>query len=156
MRIRAAWRTLIACTFLAIFSIAGGCAKNPKNPDPFQKLNRFIYKVNNGLDKIILKPVSDVYVKVIPQPIRKGLGNFFDNVGYGNVIVNDLLQGHFKQALGGTARMAVNTTVGVGGVFDVATKWNLPAHQNDFGITLGKWGAGPGPYLVIPLLGPST
>jgi len=146
----------IAGLAFALLLISGGCAKPPKTPYPFHKLNRFTYKINDVLDKIILKPASDVYVKVIPKPIRKGLGNFFDNVGYGNVIVNDLLQGHFKQALGGTARMAINTTVGVAGVFDVATKWNIPAHQNDFGITLGKWGAGPGPYLVLPLLGPST
>src|SRR5687768_2028738 len=89
-----------ACLACAFLFISGGCAKNPKNPDPFEKLNRFFYKVNDGLDKIILKPTSNVYVKVIPQPIRKGLGNFFDNVGYVNVIANDLLQGHFKEALG--------------------------------------------------------
>jgi phospholipid-binding lipoprotein MlaA len=146
----------LAATFFTFLLLSGGCAKDPKNPDPFQKVNRFFYKVNDGLDKVILKPASNLYTKVIPQPIRKGLGNFFDNAGYANVILNDLLQGHFKEALGSTGRMAVNTTVGVGGVFDVASKWNLPAHSNDFGITLGKWGAGPGPYLVLPLLGPST
>jgi len=148
------WKVAVPC--LALLLLSGGCAQNPKNPDPFEKCNRFFYKVNDGLDKILLKPASDVYTKVVPKPIRHGLGNFFDNLGYGNVILNDLLQGHIKNSVAGVGRMAVNSTVGVAGVFDVATKWNLPGHSNDFGITLGKWGAGPGPYLVLPLYGPST
>src|SRR6266513_2880657 len=151
-----AWRVGAGPLALAIVLIGGGCAHNPKNPDPFHKVNRFFYKVNDGLDKILLKPAMDVYTKVVPKPVRHGLGNFFDNLGYGNVILNDMLQGHIKDGFAGMGRMAVNTTVGVGGVFDVATKWNLPSHSNDFGITLGKWGAGPGPYLVLPLYGPST
>ena len=146
----------VAASALAFLLLAGGCAQNPKKPDPFEKCNRFIYKVNDGLDKILLKPASDVYTKVVPQPVRHGLGNFFDNLGYGNVILNDFLQGHIKEGFGSAGRMAVNSTVGVAGVFDVATKWKMPAHSNDFGITLGKWGAGPGPYLVLPLYGPST
>jgi phospholipid-binding lipoprotein MlaA len=146
----------VALPLLALLLLGGGCAQNPRNPDPLEKCNRFFYKVNDGLDKIILKPASDVYVKVVPKPVRRGLGNFFDNLGYGNVILNDFLQGHVKEGFGSAGRMAVNSTVGVGGVFDVATKWKLPGHSNDFGITLGKWGAGPGPYLVLPLYGPST
>jgi phospholipid-binding lipoprotein MlaA len=151
------WR--VGATLLlpvAFLLISGGCAQNPKNPDPLQGMNRFFYKVNDGLDKFLLKPAMDVYTKVVPKPVRHGLGNFFDNLGYGNVILNDMLQGHVKDSFAGMGRIAVNTTVGVAGVFDVATKWNLPAHSNDFGITLGKWGAGPGPYLVLPLYGPST
>ena len=154
MESRIVWK--VALSLSAILLLGGGCAQNPKNPDPFEKCNRFFYKVNDGLDKVLLKPASDVYTKVVPQPVRHGLGNFFDNLGYGNVILNDFLQGHIKQGFGSAGRMAVNSTVGVAGVFDVAAKWKLPAHSNDFGITLGKWGAGPGPYLVLPLYGPST
>jgi phospholipid-binding lipoprotein MlaA len=154
MQRRIFWKVAAPC--LALLLLGGGCAQNPKNPDPFEKCNRFFYRVNDGLDKILLKPASDVYTKVVPKPVRHGLGNFFDNLSYGNVIVNDLLQGHIKDGVAGVGRMAVNSTVGVAGVFDVATKWNLPSHSNDFGITLGKWGAGPGPYLVLPLYGPST
>src|SRR4030095_16924642 len=123
---------------------------------PCEKFNRCVYKFNNTLDKFILKPASDVYVKVIPQPARTGVTNFFDNLGLPNTILNDLLQGKLGPALGATVRSAVNTTVGIGGVFDPATNWRLPYHDNDFGVTLGKWGAGPGPYLVLPLYGPST
>src|SRR2546421_3151388 len=154
MQMRIVWK--VAVPALALLLLGGGCAQHPKNPDPFEKCNRFFYKVNDGLDKVLLKPASDVYTKVIPRPVRHGLGNFFDNLGYGNVILNDFLQGHIKDGFGSAGRMAVNSTVGVAGVFDVATKWKLPAHSNDFGITLGKWGAGPGPYLVLPLYGPST
>ncbi|HEV8607827.1 MAG TPA: VacJ family lipoprotein [Tepidisphaeraceae bacterium] len=150
------WRVAVLCLAFAFFILCGGCAHNPKNPDPFEKCNRFIYKVNDGLDKILLKPASDFYTKVVPKPVRHGLGNFFDNLSYGNVILNDFLQGHIKDGLASTVRMGVNSTVGVAGVFDVATKWNLPGHSNDFGITIGKWGGGPGPYLVLPLYGPST
>jgi len=140
---------------VAAASLCGGCAGAPPN-DPWEKTNRFIYNVNDGFDRAALKPVADAYVKVVPKPIRTGLGNGFDNLVYFNVIVNDLLQGNWGQGLGDAGRMAANSTVGIAGVFDVATGWGLPAHQNDFGITLGKWGAKPGPYLVLPLFGPST
>ena len=97
-----------------------------------------------------------MYVKVIPKPIRSGIGNGFDNLIYFNVVFNDFLQAKWGQGLGDFGRMAANSTIGIGGIFDVATRWGLPSHDNDFGITLGKWGLGPGPYLVLPLLGPSS
>ena len=137
-------------------SLCGGCASGPYNPDPFEKTNRLIFKFNDELDRFALKPAADVYVKVIPKPIRTGIGNGFDNLIYFNVICNDFLQGKWGQGLGDVGRMAVNSTVGIGGILDVASHWGLPAHENDLGITLGKWGAGPGPYLVLPLLGPSS
>ena len=147
---------VMALGVCALLMASVGCAKNPKNIDPFEKANRGLYKFNDGLDRVLLKPGADLYVKVVPQPVRQGISNAFDNLGYGNVIVNDLLQGKFGPALGGVGRVGLNTTVGLLGTMDVATKWGLPAHGNDFGITIGKWGAGPGPYLVLPLLGPST
>jgi phospholipid-binding lipoprotein MlaA len=136
--------------------VLGGCAGSGGNIDPWEKTNRAFYNFDDGLDRVLLKPVSDFYVKVVPQPIRTGLGNGFDNLGYGNVILNDFLQAKWVQGLGDVGRMAVNSTIGIAGIFDVASRWGLPSHQNDFGITLGKWGAKPGPYLVLPLLGPTT
>lgn len=150
------WRIAAALVAVTAVSLCGGCASGPHNPDPWQKANRAIYNVNEGIDRVALKPVADAYVKVIPKFIRTGIGNGFDNLTYFNVIGNDLLQAKWDQGLGDAGRMAVNSTIGIGGIFDVATGWKLPAHENDFGITLGKWGAGPGPYLVLPLLGPST
>jgi phospholipid-binding lipoprotein MlaA len=150
-------RNRIAAAVLAAMAVAlcGGCANGPPN-DPWEKTNRFIYNVNDGFDRAALKPAADAYVKVVPKPIRTGIGNGFDNLVYLNVILNDLLQAKWGQGLGDAGRMATNSVIGIGGVFDVATPWGLPAHQNDFGVTLGKWGAKPGPYLVLPLFGPST
>jgi len=134
----------------------GGCAHNPSNPDPYEKTNRSVYKFNDFLDRTILKPFSGKYSHFLPRPVREGISNFFSNVAYPGVILNDFLQGKIGQGLGDAARMGVNTTVGIAGIFDPATKWGLHEHSNDFGITLGKWGAGPGPYLVLPFFGPST
>ena len=145
----------VLCASLALIMLSG-CAGGRGNIDPWEKTNRFFYNFDDGLDRVLLKPMSDFYVKAVPEPIRTGLGNGFDNLGYGNVILNDFLQAKWRQGLNDTGRMAVNSTIGIAGVFDIASKWGLPSHQNDFGITLGKWGAGPGPYLVLPLFGPST
>ena len=146
------WRILCAGWALMLL---GGCATTG-NIDPWEKTNRVFYNFDDGLDRVLLKPVSDFYVKVVPAPIRTGLTNGFDNLGYGNVILNDFLQAKWKQGLDDTGRMAVNSTIGIAGFFDVASRWGLPSHPNDFGITLGKWGAKPGPYIVLPLLGPTT
>jgi phospholipid-binding lipoprotein MlaA len=147
-------RTLLLVSALALLST--GCAVNPRNPDPFEPVNRVFYAFNDGLDKLIVKPVSDVYVDVVPQPVRRGLGNAFDNLGYPNVILNDFLQGKMDRGFEGIGRFAVNSTVGVLGIFDVASKWGMEKNSNDFGITLGKHNATAGPYLVLPLYGPST
>jgi len=149
-------RFLIAVATLLATSLCGGCANNPHDPDPCKSVNRFFYNVNEGVDRVALKPAADVYTKVIPKPIRTGLGNGFDNLVYFNVVANDLFQAQWNQGLGDAGRMAANSTIGIAGIFDVATGWGLPAHDNDFGITLGKWGVAPGPYLVLPLFGPST
>lgn len=152
-RMGVVWR--IVCAGWALF-LLGGCAGTGGNIDPWEKTNRVLYNFDDGLDRVLLKPASDFYVKVVPEPIRTGLGNGFNNLGYGDVILNDLLQAKWGQGLSDIGRMAVNSTIGVAGIFDVASKWGLPSHENDFGITLGKWGAKPGPYLVLPLLGPTT
>lgn len=155
MRIAVLWRVAAQCVACAAIVLCG-CAGDPGNPDPLEKTNRLIYNLNEGLDHVLIKPASDLYEKRMPEPVRTGLGNAFTNLGYANVILNDFLQGQWGQGLSDAGRMAVNSTVGVGGIFDVATGWDMPAHRNDFGLTLGKWGVGPGPYLVIPILGPSS
>jgi phospholipid-binding lipoprotein MlaA len=147
------WRNLILVV-IAI-GILSGCAGDPKNIDPWETVNRPMYDFNEGLDRYALKPLADGYVKVVPKPVRTGLGNAFDNLGYGNVILNDFLQAKWGQGCSDAGRMAVNSTVGIGGIFDVAGPWRMPSHDNDFGITLGKWGAPAGIYVVLPLFGPS-
>src|ERR1041385_2547402 len=149
-------RRLLIATFAAPLLILVGCAQNPANPDPFEKTNRSVYKFNDFLDRTILKPFSGKYSHFLPQPVRNGISNFFSNVASPGVILNDFLQGHITQGLDDSARMAVNTTIGVAGIFDPASRMGFQQHSNDFGITLGKWGAGPGPYLVLPFFGPST
>lgn len=152
----AAMRRVIFNGVASAVILLSGCACPPGNSDPLEKINRVIYRFNEGLDRALLEPASDLYVKHLPEPARTGLANAFENLGYANVVLNDFLQGQWGQGLQDAARMAVNSTIGVAGIFDVATRWDLPAHRNDFGLTLGKWGAGPGPYLVVPLLGPSS
>ena len=133
-----------------------GCAQNPKDPDPMIKVNRWMYGFNEVLDRHILKPVADCYGKTLPQQTRQGIGNAFDNLGEPYWALNHLLQGRFGRALGSVGRFGVNSTVGAFGLSDVATQWGIARHKNDLGRTLGKAGAGPGPYLMLPLFGPST
>jgi phospholipid-binding lipoprotein MlaA len=133
-----------------------GCVSNPGTIDPYEKTNRAFFHFNEAIDRYALKPVTDFYVKVVPAPIRTGVDNGFHNLEYANVILNDFLQAKWGQGFSDTGRMAVNSTVGIAGFFDPATGWGMPIHDNDFGITLAKWGVKPGPYLVLPILGPMT
>jgi phospholipid-binding lipoprotein MlaA len=146
------WIGVLCASFFLTLLI--GCSSTPG--DPLEKFNRAMYGFNEGLDRHALKPAAHAYVKVIPHPVRTGVGNFFSNLGTVNVIINDLLQAKWRQGLDDTGRLAFNSTIGVAGILDPATKWGLPAHENGLGTTLGKWGVRPGPYLVIPVLGPST
>lgn len=126
------------------------------NPDPLEPFNRAMFKVNDKLDRAIIKPVAKGYVKVIPAPVRKRVGNFFRNLGEPTTIINDILQGKLPQAGNDLGRFAINSTIGLLGLFDVASKIGLEYHQEDFGQTFSKWGMDRGPYLVLPFLGPST
>ena len=144
------------CFLLAGFAFVGGCQSSGNPVDPWEKSNRAMYKFNDGLDRVILEPFSKAYVKYIPLFIRQGIGNGFENLMYLDVILNDYLQAEWKQGWTDTKRMAINSTIGVLGFFDVATRWGLPVYENDFGVTLGRWGVKPGPYLVLPLFGPYT
>ena len=142
---------------LISFSLAlGGCASTGNPRDPLEPINRGIYHFNDGVDNLIIKPVAEIYRGVLPQFARTGISNFFANIGDVIVALNSLLQGKFLNAVSDVGRIVVNTTIGILGVVDVATEVGLEKHNEDFGQTLGYWGIGNGPYLVLPILGPST
>ena len=142
-----------------VFGLISGCAtaSSPtEENDPFEKMNRSILEFNLDVDRAILKPVAKSYRKIVPTPVRKGIGNFFSNLWEPMTVVNDLLQGKVGQATNDAFRFLVNTTAGVLGIFDVASALNLPKHKEDFGQTLAVWGMPAGPYLVSPFLGPGN
>lgn len=149
-------RLLIGVAALLCLLACSGCATRRDPVDPWVGTNRAVYSFNDSLDRSVGKPIATAYTKNVPEPVRTGIYNFFDNIAYLNVILNDHLQGNFAQGWRNTERMAVNSTVGILGVRDVATEWGRPRHGNDFGTTLGKWGFKRGPYVMLPILGPST
>jgi phospholipid-binding lipoprotein MlaA len=137
-----------------------GCVTLPPNSqrvpqDPWESWNRGVYKVNTALDNAVAKPVARTYVRALPSPVRTGISNFFENLRTPTVMVNDVLQGKLKAAANDLARFLLNTTIGVGGLLDPATQAGLDLNNEDFGQTLGHWGVHPGPFVEIPLLGPS-
>lgn len=140
---------------------AAGCATIPpdagKNPtDPWEVYNRHVFEFNDRADQYVLRPVAEGYEKVVPGPVRDCIGNIFRNVGDVGNAINNLLQGKPFDASSDICRVVLNSTVGVFGCFDVATRVGLTRNNEDFGQTLGKWGLEPGPYFVLPILGPST
>lgn len=140
--------------------IMSGCAGQQtmeRNPDdPWEGFNRRVYTFNDALDRAVLKPVARGYVAITPEPVQSGVGNFFSNLGEIRTTLNSLLQGKPANAGRSGGRFIINTTLGVGGLFDVATRMDITAREEDFGQTLGVWGLGEGPFLMLPLLGPST
>ncbi len=143
---------------LLILVLLGGCASTAYRTagDPLEPFNRKMFVFNDRLDHWILQPVSQAYVKVAPERLRASVTNFFDNLEYPNTILNQFLQGRFRRGFGDTARFLADTVVGVGGLFDPATRFGLPRHDEDLGQTLAVWGVGRGPYLVLPFIGPDT
>jgi phospholipid-binding lipoprotein MlaA len=135
-----------------------GCAHSPPGDpqDPFESVNRGIYKFNDTADRYAVRPLAKGYRKVTPDPVEKSIGNFFTNIRYPITIVNDILQLKPAQTVNDIGRFLINTTFGVAGLFDVASYWGVPRNDEDFGQTLGYWGLGQGAYLVLPFLGPST
>jgi phospholipid-binding lipoprotein MlaA len=123
--------------------------------DPWERLNRFTYRFNARFDEAVFLPAANTYLRA-PRPIRAGVHNFFGNLAEIDSVINYTLQWRLKYGLRSLERLAINTTIGIGGLFDVATKLKLPGTATGFATTLAKWGMHPGPYLVIPLLGPST
>ena len=148
------WRRM-CCVALVVLS---GCAtvQTPDERDPWESMNRSVFSFNDKLDRIVLKPVATVYRDVVPSFARKGVYNFFGNLSDVWSAVNNALVGRKRETGDSISRVFVNTTVGVLGLFDVATDLKIERHKADFGTTLGRWGVKPGPYVVLPLLGPAT
>jgi phospholipid-binding lipoprotein MlaA len=124
--------------------------------DPLEGANRKLFSIHNFFDRILFRPISRIYKAIIPKPLRTGIRHVFSNLDEPVVFVNDMLQLKPKRAIRTFARFAINSTVGIGGVLDVAKTADLPHHPNGFGDTLGRYGVGPGPYLFIPLVGPTN
>jgi phospholipid-binding lipoprotein MlaA len=144
---------VLACSAAGCASLPPGSTRDPR--DHAERFNRAMYEFNTTLDHAILRPVARGYVKVTPHPLRTGVSNFFGNLGYTKTIGNDLFQGQFRDFGSDVGRLVVNTTVGIGGLLDPASRFGLEKHDRDFGQTLGKWGLPTGTYLMLPLLGPS-
>lgn len=140
------------------FSLLAGCATGPDaNPrDPLEPFNRGVYQFNDAVDTAVLKPVATAYQKVTPSPVRTGVSNFFGNLGDLWSSVNAGLQLRPREATENLMRFSVNTVFGLAGVLDIASEMGIPRTRLDFGQTMGRWGAPSGPYLVLPLLGPSS
>jgi len=146
---------------LVLLAFLAGCATVPPNAgqdprDPLESFNRHMFEFNEGLDKVVLKPLAQVYGAVLPVPVQECLSNGFSNLREPSNALNNLLQGKGGESVSDVCRFAVNTTVGLLGCFDVASRMGLEKHREDFGQTLAVWGVGNGPFLVLPLFGPST
>lgn len=170
------FRLLLACLYLAGISACGtlpnqpdaaappdektiadaGATEKDNAHDPLEGFNRAMYTFNDKFDKYLLKPVAKGYRAITPKPVSKGIANFFGNLHDPGIMLNNLLQGKPKQAVSDLGRFLVNSTIGIAGLFDVATKMGMEKHNEDFGQTLAKWGVGDGPYLVLPFFGPSN
>jgi len=154
-------RSALGVTALVLLAFLTGCATVPPNAgqdprDPLESFNRQVFEFNEGLDKVVLKPLAQVYDKVVPVPVQECLSNGFSNLREPSNALNNLLQGKGSTAVSDVCRFAVNTTIGLLGCFDVATRMGLEKSREDFGQTLAVWGVGNGPFLVLPLFGPST
>lgn len=140
--------------------LLGGCATTDSSSadanDPFESYNRSMFKFNDAVDNAVLKPAATAYKDNLPSFVQTAISNFFGNIGDVWTMVNNLLQGKVEHGLNDMMRVAVNTTMGFGGVLDIASEAGIQKHKEDFGQTLGKWGVAPGPYVVLPLFGPST
>ena len=143
-----------ALVFIYIF-IFSSFLLSDEVKDPFENLNRKTFEFNENLDEKFARPVAEAYSK-FPPKIKIGISNFFNNLEEVDTFVNQLLQGKPKQSINDLTRFVINTTVGLGGFIDVASKIGLERHEEDFGQTLAVWGVGQGPYLMLPVLGPST
>ena len=145
---------LAACALILMTGCATGPNANPA--DPFEPLNRQVSRFNDTVDDAVLRPVATIYQRVLPSPIRTGVNNFFANLSDVWSFANSVAQLKLQDSAQTFMRVNVNTVFGLGGIFDVATEAGIDRHTEDFGQTLGRWGVPSGPYLVLPLLGPST
>jgi phospholipid-binding lipoprotein MlaA len=153
--------TARAYPILLATAMLSGCATMPGQDrlaerDPLEKLNRGVWGVNMAADKVVIRPVTQVYRAVAPRPVRQGVSNFFANLTEPFSFINNLLQGKPDRAGDNLGRFLINSTIGIGGLLDPATRMGVKPAPEDFGQTLARWGVNGGPYLVLPLLGPST
>lgn len=148
---RVSLNTLI---LLVLGVLVSSCATN--SPDPYENLNRRIYSFNDTADQYVLRPIAQGYAAVLPNSVEAMIVNFFNNLGEPLVAINQLLQGKVRLAAADGGRFLINSTLGIGGFFDVAEELELPRHEEDIGQTLAVWGVGQGPYIVLPLFGPSS
>ena len=149
MRCMTKWSAALACALTAI------SAAQAQTNDPLESVNRAVFSFNDALDRNVVRPVAQTYVNVVPRLIRNGVSNVFGNISDAFSAVNSLLQAKPDKFGNDLSRVLVNSTFGLGGIFDIASA-TLEKNDEDFGQTLGRWGVGPGPYLVLPILGPST
>ena len=153
-------RVARSATLLLAIGLLVGCASVPddyRDPrDPWESYNRAVHKFNTEFDKAIFKPLAEAYRFVTPELVDKGVTNFFDNIRDFTSAVSNLLQFKLSRAATDVGRIVVNSTIGVVGLMDVASNMDLPSYKEDFGQTFGYWGIGPGPYFVVPILGPKT
>lgn len=149
--------TLRRAALIAAVAWLAGCAiAKPRTDDPYEKFNRKVYAFNSAVDKAVIRPVAVGYRKVTNPPVRRSISDFFTNIRMPITVANDLLQARPKEALSATGRFLVNLTLGLGGFFDPASRMGLPQQDTDFGITLARWGVPDGPFLMLPLIGPTT
>jgi phospholipid-binding lipoprotein MlaA len=144
----------VALAFAGVF--LSGCATTQSRVDPFEPFNRAMLQVNDVVDGNFVKPVAEAYVKYTPEPIRSGISNFFGNIEDLFVGINNVLEGNGNRAGDDFGRVLLNSTFGLGGIFDLASMMGIERHTQDFGITFGKWGFPQGPYFFVPLFGPTT
>jgi len=144
-----------AAAFVGMFS---GCASVPyENPDdPWERYNRTMFRINEGVDKAVVKPVAKAYDWAAPLPVKTGVGNFFGNLGDVWIGANNLMQGKGRDGLSDLGRVLINSTIGIFGIFDIASEMGVEKHEEDFGQTLAVWGVPQGPYFVVPFFGPRT
>lgn len=147
---------LIITLLLTLLLVPAAAAGEAKNPDPFEPFNREMFALNDVLDKYFLRPVAKGYDRVMPNAAKRGIGNMYANLYDFNAAINSVLQWRWANAGRSTGRFLINSTLGIAGLFDVATPLGVSPYRTDFGHTLSIWGVEPGPYLMVPLFGPRT
>jgi phospholipid-binding lipoprotein MlaA len=151
------WRALRSrAGVILLTALVAGCAAGPSREDPFEPMNRTLYQVSDAVDTAVVKPVAQAYVDVVPQLIRTGISNVFNNIDDLFSAVNGLLQGKLDKFGDDLGRVVLNTGFGLGGIFDLASMIGIERGNEDFGQTFGVWGFPQGPYLYVPLFGPTT
>lgn len=145
-----------AAAIVLAASLVAGCAATPSRVDPLEPMNRAFYEVHDAVDTAVMRPAIQFYIDVVPQPLRQSVSNFFNNIDDLISAMNDLLQGDFDRFGNDMGRVTLNTGFGLAGLFDLASMVGIERGNQDFGLTFGKWGFDQGPYLFVPLFGPTT